>query len=227
VSARQVSIDAARGTVLRGELTVPAGACRRGVVAFAHGSGSSASSPRNRRVAAALSQAGFATLLFDLLGRDEQLDRANVFAVELLARRLLAATRWLRGQPESAGLAIGYFGASTGAAAALLAAAELRSEVHAVVSRGGRPDLAEVRLHEVLAPVLLVVGDRDLEVLELNRRALECLRCKRALRTVAGATHLFEEPGALEEVSRLAVEWFSRALSAAEGAVPAGHATRP
>jgi dienelactone hydrolase len=221
---RQVSIEAAPDVILRGELTVTTSAPRRGVVAFAHGSGSSASSPRNRRVAAALTQAGFATLLFDLLVPAEELDRAKVFDVELLARRLLAATEWVRRQPESAGLAIGYFGASTGAAAALLAAAELGTAVRAVVSRGGRPDLAEARLHEVLAPVLLVVGERDLEVLELNRRALTRLRCEHAFQIVSGATHLFEEPGALDEVSLLAARWFSRAFSEGEPAVRAGRA---
>ncbi len=210
--AREVTIEAAPGVVLSGDLTVPWGAYGRGVVAFAHGSGSSRLSPRNRMVARALNQAGFATLLLDLLTPREEVDRRNVFDIPLLARRLVAATHWLRRQPETAQLALGYFGASTGSAAALLAAAELRSGVCAVVSRGGRPDLAQARLGEVVAPVLLIVGGADEAVLELNREAQRRLCCENELVVVKGATHLFEEPGALEHVARLATDWFTQHL---------------
>jgi len=183
-----------------------------GVVAFAHGSGSSRLSPRNRLVASLLNDARVATLLFDLLTPGESLDRHNVFDVELLARRLVAATRWLGLQPDARGLSIGYFGASTGAAAALWAAADLGAEVKAVVSRGGRPDLAAARLLEVRSPTLLIVGGRDEAVLELNRSALSLLACEAELRVVPQATHLFEEPGALEQVAEIAREWFTRHL---------------
>jgi putative phosphoribosyl transferase len=210
--AVRAAIEAAPGVVLRGELRQPWGADARGVVAFAHGSGSSARSPRNRRVAASLGEAGFATLLFDLLTPAEEAHRANVFDVELLARRLVAATHWLRRRPETARLALGYFGASTGAGAALIAAAELGAGVCAVVSRGGRPDLAGAHLERVLAPVLLIVGGDDRQVLELNRAAQRRLRCASELAVVPHATHLFEEPGALEEVSRLAARWFTEHL---------------
>jgi len=213
---REVAIEAAPGLALSGDLTVPWGAYGRGVVAFAHGSGSGRLSPRNRQVARALNEAGFATLLLDLLTPREELDRANVFDVALLARRLIAATHWLRRQPETAQLALGYFGASTGSAAALLAAAELRTGVCAVVSRGGRPDLAQERLAEVVAPVLLIVGGADEAVRELNRQARRRLRCESELVIVPGATHLFEEPGALDSVARHAIDWFTRHLG--EGA---------
>jgi putative phosphoribosyl transferase len=219
--AREVVIEAAPGVVLRGDLTVPWGA--RGVVVFADGSGSSRLSPRNRQVAHALNEAGFATLLFDLLTPREEGDRGNVFDIALLARRLVAATHWLRRQPETARLALGYFGASTGSAAALLAAAELRAGVCAVVSRGGRPDLAQPRLGEVLAPVLLIVGDADTEVLELNRQAQRRMSCENELALVPGATHLFEEPGALDRVARLASDWFTRHLSEGAPSAGAGH----
>jgi putative phosphoribosyl transferase len=189
------------------------------VVAFAHGSGSSAASPRNRSVAASLNDAGFATLLFDLLSPDEEHDRGKVFDVDLLAERLLAATQWLRRHPDCARLAVGYFGASTGSAAALIATATAGSSVRAVVSRGGRPDLAQAHLPRVSAPVLLIVGGADSEVLKLNRRAQEQLRCPSELAVVSGATHLFEEQGALEEVARLATRWFSIHLAAS---VPGG-----
>jgi putative phosphoribosyl transferase len=195
---------------LAGQLTTPSHAT--GVVLFAHGSGSSRHSPRNRRVAHALGDAGLATLLFDLLTPDEELDRANVFDTTLLAERLTGATRWLEGRPEVQGLPLGYFGASTGAAAALWAAAEPDSPVGAVVSRGGRPDLAGTRLPEVTAPTLLIVGGHDETVLDLNRRAQGQLRCENRLAVVPGATHLFEEPGALESVAELAAEWFTRYL---------------
>jgi putative phosphoribosyl transferase len=220
--AREVAIEAAPGVVLNGDLPVPSGAEARGVVAFAHGSGSSRLSPRNRQVAHALNEAGFATLLFDLLTGREEADRANVFDVALLAQRLVAATHWLRRQPETARLALGYFGASTGSAAALLAAAELQAGVRAVVSRGGRPDLAEPRLGEVLAPVLLIVGGADAAVLELNRQAQRRMGCENELAVVPGATHLFEEPGALDRVARLAIDWFTQHLS---NGAPASEAT--
>jgi putative phosphoribosyl transferase len=210
--AREVEIAGAPGVELPGDLTVPGEADARGVIAFAHGSGSSRLSPRNRQVAGALNEAGFATLLFDLLTPDEEIDRANVFDISLLAGRLVAATQWLRRQPETARMALGYFGASTGSAAALVAAAELRSGVSAVVSRGGRPDLAEPRLGEVLAPVLLIVGGADPAVLELNREAQGRLGSENELAVVPGATHLFEEPGALDRVARLATAWFTRHL---------------
>lgn len=209
-ATREVAIEVVPDISLSGDLAVPWGA--RGVVAFAHGSGSSRLSPRNRQVASALNDAGFATLLFDLLTQREEADRANVFDIPLLAQRLVAATRWLRRQPETARLALGYFGASTGSAAALLAAAELRAGVCAVVSRGGRPDLAQPRLEKLVAPVLLIVGGADTEVLELNRRAQLRMRCESELAVVPGATHLFEEPGALENVARLAIDWFTKHL---------------
>ena len=182
---------------------------------FAHGSGSSRHSPRNRQVARALNERGLATLLLDLLTVEEELDRANVFDIGLLAERLVAATRWARAEPPLAELRVGYFGASTGAGAALSAAAELGDEIGAVVSRGGRPDLAAARLAEVRAPVLLIVGGHDEIVIELNREARSLLRAPSELAIVPGATHLFEEPGALEEVSRLAGEWFERHLTRA------------
>ncbi|MEU6539507.1 phosphoribosyltransferase family protein [Streptomyces sp. NPDC047000] len=194
-------------TVLRGRLTVPEGAV--GAVLFAHGSGSSRHSPRNRFVAAGLNRAGLATLLFDLLTEEEERDRANVFDTDLLARRLVDATAWLRGQPETGGMAVGYFGASTGAAAALWAAAEPDTGIAAVVSRGGRPDLAGPRLPAVPSPTLLIVGSHDHLVLDLNREAQSRLRCENRLEIVPGATHLFEEPGTLEQVTDLARDWFT------------------
>ena len=209
-----VEIGAVR---LVGHLTVPE-ACS-GLVVFAHGSGSSRHSPRNRYVAAVLNSAGLGTLLFDLLTPGEEIDRAAIFDIELLADRLGSVTEWLEAQPEAKGLCIGYFGASTGAGAALWAAAEPGSEIAAVVSRGGRPDLAGPKLGQVRAPTLLIVGGRDEVVLELNRRAQKQLGCESQLAVVPGATHLFEEPGALEEVSRLAGDWFLSHLSpAAEAA---------
>ena len=207
-ASREVSIPS-KGTILLGTLAVPAEPI--GVVAFAHGSGSSRSSPRNMQVAAGLNEAGLATLLFDLLTVDEELDRRNVFDVSLLATRLVAATSWLEAEPELYGLPVGYFGASTGAAAALWAAAEC-PQAAAVVSRGGRPDLAAERLDRVHAPTLLIVGGLDEVVLELNRSALELLPGHAELRVVAGATHLFEERGALDEVTHLARDWFVRYL---------------
>lgn len=191
---------------LEGDLGVPAGA---GVlVLFAHGSGSSRLSPRNTQVAAALRAAGLATLLFDLLTPEEALDRANVFDIPLLAERLVMATDWAAEDVRTTALRPGYFGASTGAAAALVAAARTKREIAAVVSRGGRPDLAGAALPDVRAPTLLIVGGGDLTVLDLNRAALAELRCEKALEIVPGATHLFEEPGALEQVTELARDWF-------------------
>ena len=200
---------AAGGVRLAGDLTVPQGA--DAVVMFAHGSGSSRHSPRNRAVAAALNRAGLGTLLFDLLTPAEEADRANVFDIATLAGRLADATRWLRTR-ESA--TVGYFGASTGAAAALRAAASPDIEVGAVVSRGGRPDLAGPGLADVRAPTLLIVGGNDTLVLDLNRQARAQLRCESRLEVVEGATHLFEEPGALDEVADLARDWFTRHLTA-------------
>ncbi|WP_225802950.1 phosphoribosyltransferase family protein [Streptomyces sp. NK15101] len=195
------------GVTLGGRLTVPGGA--GGVVLFAHGSGSSRHSPRNRAVAGVLNRAGLGTLLFDLLTEEEAGDRERVFDTPLLAGRLAGATEWLAGRPEGTGLPLGYFGASTGAAAALWAAADPASPVSAVVSRGGRPDLAAEHLAGVRAPTLLVVGGADPMVLDLNRRALALLRCENRLAVVGGAGHLFEEPGALEEVADLATSWFA------------------
>jgi pimeloyl-ACP methyl ester carboxylesterase len=199
--------------VLEGDLVLPENAL--GIVVFAHGSGSSRRSARNRRVAATLDDAAIGTLLVDLLTREEeQRDRltgVHRFDIDLLARRLIAAIDWVRTGP-TAPLPIGLFGASTGAAAALVAAAERAEEIHAVVSRGGRPDLAGSYLPRVRAPTLLIVGGADEVVLELNRRALELLRAEKRLVVVPGATHLFEEPGALEEVARLAADWFSQQL---------------
>lgn len=196
---------------LGGHLTVPEQPT--GVVVFAHGSGSSRHSPRNRFVANALNQAGLATLLFDLLTPAEEHDRANVFDIELLADRLAGVTGWLRDQSEVAGLRVGYFGASTGAAAALWAAANPGAAIAAVVSRGGRPDLAGPRLHAVTAPTLLIVGGADHVVLSLNREAQAQLRCENQLVVVPGATHLFEEPGTLQAAAGAARDWFTDRLA--------------
>jgi putative phosphoribosyl transferase len=198
------------GVRLAGNLTMPASAS--GLVLFAHGSGSSRMSPRNRAVAHALNDAGLATLLFDLLDEQEALRRELVFDVPLLAGRLEVITRWASSQPRLKSLPIGYFGASTGAAAALRAAAEVGDTVAAVVSRGGRPDLAGDHLVSVVSPTLLIVGGQDPEVLELNRRAAAQLHCRHDLVVVDGAAHLFEEPGALQRVAELAIEWFHRYL---------------
>ena len=200
-------VEATAGLVqLAGYLTVPEKT--PGIVVFAHGSGSSRHSPRNRYVARVLNEAGLGTLLFDLLTPEEEADRANVFDIELLAGRLTHLTRWLRTQPQAAQAAVGYFGASTGAAAALRAAAKPGSDIAAVVSRGGRPDLARPWLAAVTAPTLLIVGGRDEVVLDLNRRAQAELRCENHLAIVPGATHLFEEPGTLDEAAALARDWF-------------------
>jgi len=186
-------------------LEVPDGA--KGIVLFAHGSGSSRLSPRNAYVARVVREAGIGTLLFDLLTEDEASDRSNVFDIEFLATRLKAATDWIRHIGSAQGLGIGYFGASTGAAAALVAATDDET-IGAIVSRGGRPDLAGPALPKVKAPTLLIVGGEDTDVIELNEEAYERLTCKKELRIVPGATHLFEEPGTLEEVARLARDWF-------------------
>jgi putative phosphoribosyl transferase len=196
---------------LTGDLTIPDRPA--GLVVFAHGSGSSRLSSRNRQVASALNERHLATLLFDLLTPDEEADRANVFDIALLAGRLLAATCWAEGNVQCSRLPLGYFGASTGAAAALCAAAELGDDIRAVVSRGGRPDMAGRCLPEVTTPILLIVGGKDRAVLELNETAARALCCPHELAVVPGATHLFEEPGALEEVSLLAGAWFSRHLT--------------
>jgi len=205
---------------LEGNLVVPPGAC--GIVLFAHGSGSSRHSPRNRHVAEALRQGPLGTLLVDLLTpAEEAIDQRTAqlrFDIGLLAERLVAATDWLGQSPQTRELRIGYFGASTGGGAALVAAAERPEAVGAVVSRGGRPDLAGPALPRVRAPTLLIVGGRDDPVIELNRAALAELRCEKRLEIVPGATHLFEEPGALEEVAGLARAWFE--LHLVPGAAP-------
>lgn len=196
---------------LSGELILPPAAS--GVVLFAHGSGSSRFSPRNTFVANVLQQQGIGTLLFDLLTRAEDQDYAMRFDIDLLTRRLLAATAWLQANSETKALRVGYFGASTGAAAALQAAAEMRNEIAAVVSRGGRPDLAgEVALSQVIAPTLLIVGGADYGVIELNEQAYALMKCEKALMLVPGATHLFEEPGTLEQAAQLSANWFLKYL---------------
>ncbi|MGQ9369047.1 dienelactone hydrolase family protein [Azospirillum sp. ST 5-10] len=195
---------------MEGTLSVPTDAA--GIVLFAHGSGSSRFSPRNRVVAAGLNAAGFGTLLFDLLSRDEEESRATVFDVDLLAERLALITAWLA-QRDGAGRPLGYFGASTGAAAALVASTMAGPDITAIVSRGGRPDLAGDALPLVTAPTLLIVGGADEVVLDLNEDAARRLRCPHELRVVPGATHLFEEPGALDAVTALAVAWYRRHLA--------------
>jgi putative phosphoribosyl transferase len=205
---------AAGPVTIEGNLTLPEGAY--GIVLFAHGSGSSRHSPRNRYVAWLLNQANLATLLVDLLTSDEETIDLRTghlrFDIELLAERLISVTDWLMQQRDTRKLRIGYFGASTGAGAALVAAAERPDVVGAVVSRGGRPDLAGAALARVRAPTLLIVGGNDFQVIELNRAAFALLRSEKQLVIVPGATHLFEEPGALDEVARLAREWFERHL---------------
>lgn len=207
---REVTIPAGTRR-LEGILSLPAGAS--GIVVFAHGSGSGRFSPRNNYVAEVLQQAGLATLLLDLLEPDEADDRHKVFDIALLAERLQAASDWLAGEPATRSLPLGYFGASTGAAAALVAAARKPQAVAAVVSRGGRPDLAWDDLPAVETPTLLLVGSRDEQVLELNEQALAQLAGLKQLVVIPGATHLFPEPGTLEEVARLAAHWFQRHLA--------------
>lgn len=201
---------------LEGDLAVPSGASA--IVLFAHGSGSSRHSTRNRHVASILQDAGLGTLLIDLLTAGEE--RADMvtghlrFDIDLLARRLTGATAWLKAQPTTRDLPVGLFGASTGGGAALVAAAQMPGDIGAVVSRGGRPDLAGDALPHVEAPTLLIVGGDDIPVIPLNRQALAQMRCEKALEIVPGATHLFEEPGALDEVARLARDWFLRYIPA-------------
>jgi putative phosphoribosyl transferase len=215
---REISI-ATDSVWLEGTLAVPKNAL--GIVLFVHGSGSSRHSPRNRFVARALQSQGIATLLFDLLTRDEervdQVTAHHRFDIRLLADRLVSATQWTMLQPDLVSLKIGYFGASTGAAAALVAAAEHPGRISAVVSRGGRPDLAHEALQLVQAPTLLIVGGNDEPVIGMNREALAKLQCPaKKLIIVPGATHLFEEPGTLEEVTGLAADWFAQYLSATQ-----------
>jgi len=208
---RPVRLECA-DVALNGDLALPAFA--RGLVIFAHGSGSSRHSPRNRAVAELLQHGRLGTLLLDLLTeREERADASTAefrFDMPLLAHRLVGAIDWMQVHPQTAPLPIGLFGASTGAAAALMAAAQRPAMVRAVVSRGGRPDLAEMALEEVAAPTLLIVGGRDDVVIELNRQALARLKAPKELQIVPGATHLFEEPGALDQVSTLARKWFER-----------------
>jgi dienelactone hydrolase len=212
LTEQQVSIPAG-GVTLEGNLAVPESA--RAAVIFAHGSGSSRHSPRNRFVAGVLQEAGIGTLLFDLLTREEDRVYENRFNIELLTERLRLATLWLRRQPQVKGFSLGYFGASTGTASALRAAADLGMQIGAVVSRGGRPDLAFEALPRIQAPVLLIVGGNDPVVIDLNRRAYGMIPAEKHLEIIPGATHLFEERGALEEVARLAADWFKRRLLAA------------
>lgn len=217
-SAVEIIADEVR---LPGELALPTDA--KGVVLFAHGSGSSRHSPRNAYVARVLHDGGMGTLLFDLLTATEDRDYTMRFDVALLTSRLLAATQWIARESLAVALPIGYFGASTGAAAALAAAAQVGKRIGAVVSRGGRPDLAGADiLRRVTAPTLLIVGGRDLSVIALNREAYSCLTCEKTLHIVPGATHLFEEPGALEQAASVASDWFQRWLANVVQA-PDGH----
>jgi dienelactone hydrolase len=215
----EVHISAGRAT-LAGNLNIPVSATA--LVLFAHGSGSSRHSPRNQFVARTLNDTGLATLLFDLLTPEEELVDTRTaelrFDIDLLAKRLVHATKWAKRQEQTRDLRIGYFGSSTGGGAALVAAAQLPNDVDAVVSRGGRPDLAGAALPKVQAPTLLIVGGQDDVVIELNERARDQMRCKVKLEIIPGATHLFEEPGALEQVAKLASDWFL--LHAAGGAGP-------
>jgi putative phosphoribosyl transferase len=211
----EVQIQAGRA-VLSGDLTIAENAVA--LVLFAHGSGSSRHSPRNQFVARTLNDAGLATLLFDLLTQEEEAidiqTREHRFNIDMLAERLVHATKWAKQQEETRDLRIGYFGSSTGGAAALVAAAEIPRDVGAVVSRGGRPDLAGDALPKVQAPTLLIVGGNDDIVIELNEMARDQMRCEVKLEIVPGATHLFEEPGALEEVAKLASDWFVNYIGA-------------
>ena len=223
VDAKSLAVEVPMGhEVLYGDLAVPAGAT--GLVLFAHGSGSSRLSPRNQFVAHALNERGFGTLLIDLLTHaEEAIDRGTGhlrFDIQLLAHRLLAIIGWLKAQPETSTLTIGLFGASTGGGAALLAAALQPVDIAAVVSRGGRPDLAGTALPQVNAPTLLIVGGLDVPVIAMNRDAMSQMRGKVTLEIVQGATHLFEEPGTLERVATLASDWFAAYLDSA-------HANRP
>src|SRR6266446_8012552 len=215
--ARAKDIEIRSGSVqLSGDLSIPAGA--RGLVVFAHGSGSSRHSPRNQFVARTIREAGVGTLLFDLLTKEEEAVDVHTahlrFDIGLLAERLIDATYWVKGEFHY--LNVGYFGSSTGGGAALVAAAELGDSVGAVVSRGGRPDLAGDALPKVESPTLLIVGGLDYPVIEMNEAALAHLRCEKELKIVPGATHLFEEPGTLEQVANLAAEWFQQHLATTE-----------
>lgn len=205
----------AGGVMLEGDLQIPSVA--EGVVIFAHGSGSGRHSPRNQFVARIIREAGIGTLLFDLLTKKEEVQddftHALRFDINLLARRLVDATRWLTSLPDARPPQIAFFGASTGAAAALYAAAQLGDQARAVVSRGGRPDLADAALDRVVSPTLLTVGESDHDVLGLNRKVLGRLRCEKELRTIPEATHLFEEPGTLEQAAQLAASWFRKHFS--------------
>jgi len=209
LTEQQVHIPAG-GVTLEGDLVIPPKA--RTAVLFSHGSGSGRHSPRNRFVAGVLQEAGIGTLLFDLLTRDEDTVYENRFDIDLLTERLKSATIWLQKQSQTKGFSLGYFGASTGTASALRAAADLGKQIGAVVSRGGRPDMAYEALSRVKAPVLLIVGGNDSLVIELNRSAYDKIAAEKRLEIVPGATHLFEERGTLEEVSRLAADWFKRHL---------------
>jgi len=222
IHQREVVLDVG-GESLEGTLAIPEGA--RGLVLFAHGSGSSRHSPRNRFVAQFLQSQRIATLLFDLLTRHEgSVDERTAehrFDIPFLSKRLIGATEWVLKFPVTSDLSFGYFGASTGAAAALVAAAELPAAISSVVSRGGRPDLAAASLRAVHAPTLLIVGGHDYPVIDMNREALAALECpEKQLLIIPGATHLFEEPGTLEEVARVAAEWFVRHFKAAEEVEP-------
>ncbi|KAB1198621.1 MULTISPECIES: dienelactone hydrolase family protein [Haloferax] len=201
----------ADGVELDGDLGIPEGAT--GLVVFAHGSGSSRKSPRNNYVAEVIRKRGVGTLLFDLLTEREDETYETRFDIPLLVERLLAATEWIRSRDETRALKIGYFGSSTGAAAALLAAAELGEETDAVVSRGGRVDLADERLADVTAPTLFIVGGADEPVLGLNRSSYERLDCEKSLEVIPGAGHLFEDPSELEQVAELAADWFETHLA--------------
>ena len=198
------------GVVLDAILTVPPQATA--IVVFVHGSGSSRFSPRNNYVAEILQQAGLATLLFDLLTEEEDLTYENRFNIKLLTKRLEQVTEWLLKQPNTKNFKVGYFGASTGSASAIIAAAELRSGIKAVVSRGGRPDLAADALTKITAPILLIVGGADTVVIELNQGAYDSIKGEKSLQIIPNATHLFEEPGTLEEVAKLACAWFKKYL---------------
>jgi putative phosphoribosyl transferase len=216
VNARKenmVRIPVGKATI-EGNLMVPSEA--RAVVLFAHGSGSSRFSPRNKYVAKTLNKAGIATFLIDLLTKEEEeIDTYTAqfrFDIGLLANRLIGATLWLKKNPATRNLVLGYFGASTGAAAALIVAAKLPEDVKAVVSRGGRPDLALDYIPEVKAPTLFIVGGNDLVVIDLNKKAMKSFSAEKKLEIVPGASHLFEEPGKLEEVAKLAIKWFSKYL---------------
>jgi putative phosphoribosyl transferase len=210
----EIKIHAGRA-LLSGNLDIPEGAAR--LVLFAHGSGSSRHSPRNQFVARTLNDAGLATLLFDLLTQEEEAvdmqTRELRFNIHLLAERLVHATKWAKGQEQTRNLRIGYFGSSTGGAAALVAAVDVPQDVGAIVSRGGRPDLADQALPKVQAPTLLIIGGNDDIVIELNEQARDRMRCEVKLEIIPGATHLFEEPGALEKVAQLASDWFVKHLT--------------